>query len=127
MNLGTTDPARAALAALAIVAALASFAVTEGATILRSPADLSPNVVFGVLMTLLVIVIALGFLLGTLQPIDEGVTFTHLAVGIVWAVYLLAGLAFISVGYTGWIVISHLIVGVGGGVAFWWLQRHHES
>jgi hypothetical protein len=121
MRMRTTDPARAALYAVVLVAAIASFAVAEGRTIVSGVSVFTPRMVFGVLATLIVVTVALGRLFGSYQSVQEGWTPTHVALAGVWTLYLLAGIGLVLVGYTGWVVLANLLVAIGAGLAFWYL------
>lgn len=120
MVVRTTNPARTALYVVTLVAALASFAVTEG-PLLTQPAALTPRPVFGVLVPLLAVVVSLGHLFGSDQPVQEGWTLTHVALAGVWGLYLLAGLVLVSAGFTGWVVLGNLTIAIAAGLAFWLL------
>lgn len=121
MRMATTNPARAALYAVVLVAAIASFAVAEGRTIASGSSVFTPRTVFGVVATLIIVSVALGRLFGSDQSVQEGWTLTHVALAGVWTLYLLAGIGLVLVGYTGWVVLANLLVALGAGLAFWYL------
>lgn len=75
---------------------------------------LAPDAVLGVLAFTGLIAVTAGRLFGSEQAVQEGITKTHVVVGIVWAVYLFAAVGFVVAGNTGWIVLGHLVVNVVG-------------
>lgn len=121
MKLRTIGPGRAALYAVVVVATIASFAVSQGLTLFTGPGKLNPRLVFGVLATLIVVVVALGRLFGSDQTVQEGWTLTHIAVASVWTLYLFSGLGLVLSGFTGWVVLGNLAIAVVAGLAFWYL------
>jgi len=104
-----------------IVAAVASLTVSQGQAIVTPRSVFTPRVVFGFLAALAVVTVALSQLFGSQQPVREGWTTTHITTAVAWAVYALAGLGLIVVGFRGWVVFANLAVSVGGGVLFWYL------
>lgn len=107
--------------AVVLAAAVASFAVSQGQSLVAPQPAITPQTVFGVLATLIVIVVALGRLFGSDQSVQEGWTLTHAAVAGVWALYLLAGLGLVLTGFTGWVVLGNLTVAIVAGLGFWFL------
>lgn len=118
MNHDTTHTGRALIYVFALVAAVGSFAVTQGPVLLERGLTLTPTTVFGTIAPLIVVVVALGRLFGSETLVTEEITLTHLAVVVVWAVYLLAGLALLSAGFTGWVVLVNVAIAVSGGLIF---------
>jgi hypothetical protein len=121
MSLGTTNPGRALVYIVAIVAAVGSFAITQGSEIVAPPYTLTPRTVYGVIAPLIVVVVALGQLFGSDTPVGEKITLTHVAIGITWAIYLLAGVALVIAGYTGWVVLGNLAIAISAGLIFGYL------
>lgn len=117
MGPDTTHPWRRGIYVVALVAAVGSFAVT----IASEPLTFTPRTVFGVTATLIVVVVALGGLFGSNTPVREGVTYAHLALVLVWLVYLFAGVALVLAGFTEWVVLSNLAIAVGAGLLFGYL------
>lgn len=112
-------PRRAVFYTVVFVSAVASFAVSQGQRVVAAPAMITPNTVFGVLATLLVAVVSLGRLFGSDQSVQEGWTFTHGLIAGIWALYIVAGLMLILVGFTGWVVLGNLTIAIVAGVTFW--------
>lgn len=119
MNLRTTDLRVRALYGVVIVVAVASFVVSQGQTVVSGSWDFNPRLVFGFLATVLLIVVALGQLFVSDQSVQEGWTLTHIAVASVLALYLLAGVALLLSGFTGWVVLGNLAIPIVAGIAFW--------
>ena len=112
---------RAIVYVFALVAAVGSFAVTQGPELADRSVTFTPDTMFGIIAPLIVVVVALGQLFGSRTPVSEGITLTHLAIASVWVVYLLAGIGLVSVGYTGWMVLLNLLVAVSAGLIFGYL------
>lgn len=121
MDSRTTNPKRTLLYVAVLIAAVGSFAVSQGQTIFNQPMTITPETVFGVIATLIVVVVALGQLFGSDTPVNEEITFTHLAVATMWAIYLLAGVVLVVTGNTGWVVLANLLIAVGAGLLFGYL------
>jgi hypothetical protein len=121
MNFDTTHKGRALVYVFALIAAGGSFAVTQGPVLLKRGLTFTPRIVFGTIAPLIVVVVALGRLFGSETLVTDEITLTHLAVAAVWAVYLIAGLALLSAGFTGWVVLVNVAVAVGAGLIFGYL------
>jgi len=123
MNQRIIDLGRSALFTVVVVVAVISFAISHWQSLVTGSWNLNPQLVFEVLVFLLFIVICLGYLFGSAPTSQEEWTFTDIAMASVWALYLLAGLAFVLSGFTGWVVLTHLAIAIGGGLAFWYLYN----
>jgi hypothetical protein len=121
------NPEQKALYVSVIAVAVASFAVSQGQAIVTAPNSLTPRVVFGLLATLTVVVVALGRLFGSEQSVQEGWTATHVTFTVVWAAYLLAGLGLVVAGFRGWVVFVNLAIPVVSGVLFWYLYSSDQQ
>ena len=121
MNQRTIDLGRSALFTVVVVVAVISFAISHWQSLVTGSWNLNPQLVFDVLITIFGIVVCLGYLFGSAPTSQEEWTFTDIAIASVWALYLLAGLAFVLSGFTGWVVLAHLAIAIGGGLAFWYL------
>ena len=103
---------------IATVAILASIAVVLITTGLDDPGiPVTPTRVFGVVVPALVIAVGIDMLVGSGVAVGDDAfpTLSQALVGLVWAGYLGAGLAFLVAGYTGWIVLTHLAIAIGAG------------
>ena len=110
-----------AIYVFAVVAAVGSVAVTLGPDLVDQSVTVTPETVFGTIHPLIVVVVALGRLFGSETPVTDEVTPIHLAIAAVWAIYLLAGLALLSAGFTGWVVLVNVAAAVAGGLIFGYL------
>jgi len=109
---------RASLASAIVVFAVGSFVVTHGQQIGAGQPLFRPGVVFGAVISLLIVSVGFTVLFGPEQSIYEGWTIVDVALASVWALYLGAGLALLGAGFSGWQVFVHLTIAVGAGIAF---------
>ena len=113
-----TTPKRAVIYLTAIVAAIGSFVLSQGPALTNTNTAFIPRNVFAAIAMLIVVVVALSQLFGQNTPVSEGITVTHVAVAVVWVLYLLAGVGFVINGSTGWVVLGNLAIAVGVGIIF---------
>lgn len=112
----TRSRSQRVIAIFAILAAVVAVLVTTGLN--EPPVSLTPASVYGLVVPGLVIAVGIDMLVGAaVEAGDDGFpTLSQALVVLAWTCYLGAGLAFLAAGYTGWIVVTHLVIAVGAGV-----------
>ncbi|WP_435319410.1 hypothetical protein [Haloarchaeobius sp. TZWSO28] len=116
------NPTRAAAYAFLLVATVFEFAVTEGAAIAAGSVSFTSEFVFGTIVSVLLVVVAVGGIWGERTPVHERWTPAAVALAVVWTAYLVAGVAFLLAGSTDWTVLVHTALAVGGVVVFAYLS-----